>query len=133
MIDPSLRSRAFDAAGLGLGELVPRRRRDLGLAGAQALRFGETTFGRIGGVGPATRRRLAERAERLLSQGCIEAAAPLFEALLTLEPEDPSVHLALARCHQARGRLPAAILHLERALQHAGAQPAERRNIDESL
>jgi len=83
---------------------------------------GKKTFGEILGINAGQAYNLAQMGYRLLQEGQLEDARVMFQGLVTLNPKDPYMHLALGSVHHRAGRA-----------QEAIAQYTEALNLDPKL
>lgn len=78
---------------------------------------GKKTFGEILGINAGQAYNLAQLGYRLLQEGQLEDARVMFQGLVTLNPKDPYMHLALGSVHHRAGRAPDAIAEYSKAVE----------------
>ncbi|HVY62670.1 MAG TPA: tetratricopeptide repeat protein [Planctomycetota bacterium] len=78
---------------------------------------GRKTFGEILGINAGQAYNLAQLGYRLLQEGQLEDARVMFQGLVTLNPKDPYMHLALGSVHHRAGRAEEAIAEYSKAIE----------------
>jgi len=77
---------------------------------------GKKTFGEILGINAGQAYNLAQLGYRLLQEGQLDDARVMFQGLVTLNPKDPYMHLALGSVHHRAGRIDEAIDQYSKAI-----------------
>lgn len=77
---------------------------------------GRKTFGEILGINAGQAYNLAQLGYRLLQEGQLDDARVMFQGLVTLNPKDPYMHLALGSVHHRAGRVEDAIKEYSKAV-----------------
>jgi tetratricopeptide (TPR) repeat protein len=78
---------------------------------------GKKTFGEVLGINAGQAYNLAQLGYRLLQEGQLDDARVMFQGLVTLNPKDPYMHLALGSTHHRAGRVDDAIKEYTRAIE----------------
>jgi tetratricopeptide (TPR) repeat protein len=78
---------------------------------------GKKTFGEILGINAGQAYNLAQLGYRLLQEGQLDDARVMFQGLVTLNPKDPYMHLALGSVHHRAGRVEDAIKEYSKAIE----------------
>src|SRR5688572_26035360 len=81
---------------------------------------GKRTFGEILGINAGQAYNLAQLGYRLLQEGQLDDARVMFQGLVTLNPKDPYMHLALGSVHHRAGRVEDAIKEYSKAIDLDG-------------
>jgi len=77
---------------------------------------GKRTFGEILGINAGQAYNLAQLGYRLLQEGQLDDARVMFQGLVTLNPKDPYMHLALGSVHHRAGRVQEAVEEYSKAI-----------------
>jgi tetratricopeptide (TPR) repeat protein len=77
---------------------------------------GRKTFGEILGINAGQAYNLAQLGYRLLQEGQLDDARVMFQGLVTLNPKDPYMHLALGSVHHRAARVEDAIKEYTKAI-----------------
>src|SRR5437879_3611344 len=78
---------------------------------------GRKTFGEVLGINTGRADNLAQLWYRRLQEGQLDDARVMFQGLVTLNPKDPYMHLALGSVHHRAGRAQEAIEEYSKAIQ----------------
>lgn len=78
---------------------------------------GKKTFGEILGINAGQAYNMAQMGYRLLQEGQLDDARVMFQGLVTLNPKDPYMHLALGSVHHRAGRVEDAIKEYSKAIE----------------
>jgi tetratricopeptide (TPR) repeat protein len=78
---------------------------------------GKKTYGEILGINAGQAYNLAKMGYRLLQEGQLEDARVMFQGLVTLNPKDAYMHLALGSVHHRAGRVEKAIEQYTKAVE----------------
>lgn len=78
---------------------------------------GRKTWGEVLGINAGQAYNMAQLGYRLLQEGQLDDARTMFQGLVTLNPKDPYMHLALGSVHHRAGRVDEAIKEYSKAIE----------------